>query len=265
MIWLYVILAGLSGAILSLILGLLLVSNNKEYKIISYSIAFAAGALISAAFFDLLHEAIELAEEVSLFGSDTIFFIMGIVIIGILIFFILETILSNFHSHAHNQEREEGSHSNIGIMVTISDSLHNFIDGIAIGAAFLINPISGLIITIVILVHEIPQEIGDIALMRANGISKKDTILLNIISGLASLIGALLFFGIGQIFTNIQTSYLAPIFALVSGFFIYLATTDIIPTLHQEHDKKKAISKMLILILGVVVLALLIYFLHNIG
>jgi zinc and cadmium transporter len=265
--WLYVILAGLGGGVLSLLLGVLLVNNKKENIITAFATAFAAGTLLAAAFFDLLHEAVEIGEEGALFGDESIFFIMGFALLGILIFFTLETLLSHFHSHAHaapceNCEHSETEHKHMGLMIMLGDSLHNFMDGIAIAAGFLISPVSGLIITLAVMAHEIPQEVGDIAIMRASGMSKKRAIWLNVFSSLASLVGALIFFGIGQAVEEVNDAWLAPIFALVAGFFIYIATTDIIPALHTEKSKKTAIAKMFTLIAGVVVLALLVYFLH---
>ncbi|MDR3263819.1 MAG: ZIP family metal transporter [Clostridiales bacterium] len=265
--WFYVICAGLGGGLLSLLLGLALINNKKESIITSFATAFAAGTLLAAAFFDLLHEAVEIGEETQVFGEESVFFIMGFAVLGILIFFVLETLLSRFHSHARIAPCEEcvhseKEHSSMGLMITIGDSLHNFMDGIAIAAGFLISPISGLIITLAIMAHEIPQEVGDIAIMRASGMSKKKAIWLNVVSSLASLAGALIFFGIGKALGELGDGWFAPIFAIVAGFFIYIAATDIIPTLHEEKNRKIAIAKMLTLIAGVIVLALLVYFLH---
>jgi zinc and cadmium transporter len=264
--WLYVILAGLGGGVLSLLIGLALVNNKKERIITEFATAFAAGALLAAAFFDLIHEAVELGEEGEIFGEEGIFFILGFVVLGILLFFALETLLSRFHSHAHggceNCAHTETEHKHMGVMIMVGDTLHNFMDGIAIAAGFLISPLSGLIITLAIIAHEIPQEVGDIAVMRASGMDKKKTVRLNVFSSLASLFSALIFFGIGKAVGEVGDGWLAPIFALVAGFFIYIAMTDIIPTLHREKNRKTALLKMLTLIAGVLILALLIYFLH---
>jgi zinc and cadmium transporter len=265
--WLYVILAGLGGGVLSLLLGLLIVNNKKEVIITSFATAFAAGTLLAAAFFDLIHEAVEVGEETAVFGEESVFFIMGFALLGILTFFVLETLLSQFHSHAHTApckdcEHSKAEHKHMGLMIMIGDTLHNFMDGIAIAAGFLISPVSGLIITLAIIAHEIPQEVGDIAIMRASGTSKKKAIWLNVFSSLASLAGALIFFGIGKAVGEVSEGWLSPIFALVAGFFIYIAATDIIPTLHEEKNRKMAALKMITLIAGAVVLALLIYFLH---
>jgi zinc and cadmium transporter len=265
--WLYVVLAGFGGGVVSLLCGVLLINNKKENVIVSFATAFAAGTLLAAAFFDLLHEAVEIGEKNAIFGDESVFFIMGFVLLGILAFFVLETLLSRFHSHAHtpvceNCEHSQTEHKHIGLMIMVGDTLHNFMDGIAIAAGFLISPISGLIVTLAVCAHEIPQEIGDIAIMRASGMSKKKAIWLNIYSSFASLLGALIFFGIGQAVEEMGDGWLAPVFALVAGFFIYIATTDIIPTLHEEKSKKTAILKMLTLIAGVVILGVLVYFLH---
>jgi zinc and cadmium transporter len=265
--WLYVILAGLGGGVLSLLIGIALVNNKKEKIITEFATAFAAGALLAAAFFDLINEAVEIGGESEIFGEEGIFFILGFVVLGILLFFALETLLSHFHSHTRGESHENCSHTetehrHMGLMIMVGDTIHNFMDGIAIAAGFLISPLSGLIITLAIIAHEIPQEVGDIAVMRASGMDKKKTIRLNVFSSLASLLAAVIFFAIGKAAGEIGDGWFAPIFALVAGFFIYIAMTDIIPTLHKEKNRKTAILKMLTLIAGVIVLGTLIYFLQ---
>ncbi len=144
-------------------------------------------------------------------------------------------------------------------MIMISDTLHNFLDGITIAAGFLVSPMTGLIVTICIMAHEIPQEMGDIAVMRMSGLSKKKAIGLNVLSSLSSLVAAVVFYAIG---TAVELP-IAPISALVAGFFIYIAASDIIPTLQKSGNSKKSIIiKMSLLIMGIVVMALLIWFLH---
>jgi zinc and cadmium transporter len=271
--WLYVVLAGLGGGVLSLLIGLLIVNNKREKVVTEFATAFAAGALLSAAFLDLIHEAVEIGTEAEIFGEDSVFFILGFAVLGVLLFFALETLLSRFHSHAHGDGCEgcargdgdgnvENERKHMGVMIMVGDTLHNFMDGIAIAAGFLISPLSGLIVTLAIIAHEVPQEVGDIAVMRASGMGKKKTIWLNVFSSLASLLSAVIFFGIGKAAGEIAEGWLSPVFALIAGFFIYIATTDIIPTLHKEKDKKTAVLKMLTLIGGVAVIALLVYFLH---
>jgi zinc and cadmium transporter len=257
--WLYLILAGLGGGVLSLALGLLLVKSKKEKVITAFATAFAAGTLLSAAFFDLIPESLEE------FGEDNTFWAMFFVLTGIIVFFLLEGLLHSFHSHAHGKscencesmDCEKCGKGHLPIMITIGDTLHNFMDGVAIAAGFLISPMSGLLITLAIIAHEIPQEIGDLAIMRSAGLSKKKVVWMNVLSSLSSVVGAVIFYAIGDSF---EITF-APLFAIVAGLFIYIATTDIIPTIHQEKSKKFAMLKMGVLLLGVAVLATLIWFL----
>jgi zinc and cadmium transporter len=250
MIWVYVIIGSLVGGILSLLIGILFISSKKEKIIEKYATAFAAGTLLSAAFLDLIPEALE-----SLNSIQAMLFVM----LGLIFFFLLEGILHCFHAHAHNEceECEQIQHKPLTLMIMVGDTLHNFMDGIAIASGFLISPVTGWLITLAVAIHEVPQEIGDIALMLSSGTERKKVIILNVVSSLVSVVSAVIFFGIGQNF-NIP---LAPFFAIIGGFFIYIASSDIIPTIHQEQNKKALLLKMIYVLLGAIILGLMIIFL----
>ncbi|MDR0975889.1 MAG: ZIP family metal transporter [Christensenellaceae bacterium] len=254
MTWLYVILAGLSGGLLSLLFGVLLMRNKNEKNIMPFATAFAAGTLLAAAFFHIIPESLE---QSTFPEENSAMFIMMFVVAGFLACFVLEAFLHQFHSHAHDH-CEECTKKTSTVMIIVADTIHNFLDGISIAAGFLISPITGLVITLSVIAHEIPQEMGDIAIMRSSGLTKKRTISLNIQGSFASLFAAVLFYAIGSE-VNLP---LAPISAIIAGFFIYIATTDIIPTLQQEKNKKSAFIKMFVLFLGIIILWAITWVLH---
>jgi zinc and cadmium transporter len=277
MIW--VIVAGLACGIISLIGGIVLIYSSKKIdKVANYATAFAAGALLSTAFVGIIPEAIE-SEIV------TPQYILLTVLGGLLFFFLLEGIFHRFHSHAHNhcdncqlvvqdadacvacehdpsrQQHQHTSqrHKTTNVLLNIGDGIHNFIDGIAIAAAFLINTQTGFLVTLSIIAHEIPQEFGDFAIMLNNGTRRRNIIYANLLTSLLSALSAIIFYAIGD---SVEVDF-GVLLAVVAGFFIYIATTDIIPTIQQDKDRKSTYIKMGLLVLGVIVLTILNLTLHQ--
>jgi zinc and cadmium transporter len=247
MLW-QVIVCSLIGGVFSLIGGIILAFTNRGRKFASLATAFAAGALISAVFVDMLPEALE-------GGTDThqiLMFAMG----GLVFFFLLEGIINWFHNHSN----KEGRLHPVVSMIMLGDTIHNFIDGIAIAAGFLVSPASGIIVTLAVAVHELPQEIGDFAVMLDKGVKRNKVLLFNILSSLATTVAAIIFFILGE-----QTGIsLAPLVAVVAGFFIYIAATDIIPTIHQEKSRKEVWKKSGLLLTGVLLVSFMIINLHGV-
>jgi zinc and cadmium transporter len=236
------------GGLFSLIGGFLLVAGKKHtLKVAMYATPFAAGALLAAAFIDLLPEA---AHEGNI-DTGLLF-----TLIGILLFFLLERFLRWFHHH----HKEEDSHQDPRIpLIIIGDTVHNFIDGIAIAAGFLVDTPTGIAVTIAVAAHEIPQEIGDFGLLLNKGMPKNKVILVNILSALATSIAAVLFYSLGQ---NFEIR-LDVVLGLVAGFFIYIAVSDIIPEIHRNEDQSIAGPQTLLLILGVIIVGLTTTILHG--
>lgn len=243
-----VIIFSLIGGIFSLIGGVLLVSNKKVAKnLAKYATPFAAGALLSAAFLDLLAEAGHSGDfERGLVGA----------LLGIIGFFLLERFLHWFH---HHHEHEPGKTDPSALLVIVGDVVHNFIDGIAIGAAFLVSVPTGIVTTLAVATHEIPQEIGDFGLLLKKGVSRKNVVLINFFSALATTVGAVIFFQAGSSFTV----RLDLILGLVAGFFIYIAVSDIIPSIHRSESKRIAGSQTLMLLVGVTLVSFLIIQMHK--
>lgn len=237
------------GGVFSLIGGFLILKfgPNAE-KISQYVAPFAAGSLLAAAFLDLLKESAEGGHyNQGLAGA------LG----GILLFFILERFFSWFHHH-HQHDHDIMKDPKVS-MIVVGDTLHNLIDGLAMGAAFLVNPQVGIVTALAVAAHEIPQEIGDFGLLLSKGMARKKVAIVNILSALVSVVAACGVFLLGQ---NTELN-LAPLLGLVAGMFIYIAVSDIIPEIHHTSSKKVVNISTLMLLLGVTLVSVLSLSLHH--
>jgi len=219
----------------------LIFSKVKKLTFFSFLlVSFAVGNLLGDAFIHLLPEAFEALPhpQASL-----------LTLLGILLYFILEKILRFRHCHDPDcKDTHQDSPSHIVPLSQLGDSLHNFFDGILIAASFSISPHLGISTALAILFHEIPQEIGDFAILIHHKVSIKKAFLLNALSALASLFGVLIFF----LFTSSIESLSFYILPLTAGAFIYLASSDLIPELHR-HDSKlsQSLLQLFFLVLGI--------------
>jgi zinc and cadmium transporter len=235
-----------SVLIVSLIslIGVLSLSILKEEtlkKYISFFISLAVGALLGDSFIHLIPETLETSSN-TLFASV-------LIIIGILVFFILEKFL---HWHHHGEDKEKHVHP-VGKLILLSDSVHNAIDGLIIGVSFMVSIPIGIATTIAVILHEIPQEIGDFAVLIHSGYKKSRAIWLNFLSALCAVLGVILAFILGEN-GEVFASWILP---LAAGGFIYIALADLIPELHKTERLKYAFFQVVVVILGVVSMALL--------
>lgn len=231
-----VIFYSLVGGIVSLIGGILLLRKKSLAEVLAkYATPFAAGVLLATAFGDLLPESLEKTEE----NKAVMLAALG----GILGFFMLERFLRWFHHHHEHEGKEKASSS----LIIIGDTLHNALDGIAIGAAFLIDTPTGIITTAAVATHEIPQEIGDFSLLLKNGMKKSTVLLANLMSALATTATAMIVFQIG----DSKDFPLPALLAITAGFFIYIATSDIIPEIHEKLKDNSVDFRPWLLLLGV--------------
>lgn len=185
-------------------------------KFLTYMISFAAGIMLATAFLDLLPEAFGGIYDASLFTA---------VLFGIVSFFLLERFILWFHHHD-----ERGHTHPISLLVLLGDSFHNFFDGLAIAAAFLINPGAGIATTLAITAHEIPHEIADFGILLHEGMGKKKALFFNFLSALTALAGAV---G-GYFFLNNILAIESMLLAFTAGNFVYIACSDLIPQLHRS-------------------------------
>lgn len=242
----YILLFNFLGSIISLIGGVILLLNEKLTLKFSHLLAsFAAGSLLGAAFFDLLPEA---SREAGENGIDIFLWTL----LGFLFFFLLERFIHLFHHHEH-KHIEEDTKTTVPLIV-IGDSVHNFIDGVAIASTFMISIPLGIITALAVGAHEIPQEIGDFGLLLHKKLKKSKVFWLNLFSALTSVIGALITYFLGQRIENLLPAFIA----VTAGFFIYIAAADLIPEIHHEKRKHYAIYESLLLVLGVIVIWLTI-------
>jgi zinc and cadmium transporter len=220
---LVVILASAAAGLLSLSVALILLSSEKlSSKLVKYGTPFAAGVLLMIGFRDLLPEGI--AEE----GTQVLNATLGAVII----FFLIEKGFNSFHHH-HEEDKPQDNKTQ-GWLFLIGDVFHNLIDGISLGGAFLLGRDTGLLATFALISHDIPLEVGEFGNQLRVGFTKKQTIIRNIVSGLTTIVGALLTYQLGGEL-DLPMGYL---YGGIAGFFIYIALSDIVPTIHSSEKAR---------------------------
>lgn len=246
----YLIVFGWSlvGSVVSLIGGLLLLKNKQVRTVaVRYGVPFGAGALLAAAFLGLLPEAVEGGG-----AHSAVAWALG----GFLTFFLLERLLGWFHHHEdHHHDNVHGAKdARHRKLIVVGDTIHNAIDGAALGAAFLVSPAAGIGAAIAIAAHEIPQEIGDFSLLLGKGMKPKRVLLVNLLSALATVVTALATYALGD-FYSLDAS---PLLAIAAGFFIYVAASDIIPDIHEKGRREGNVQAVMLLV-GVAALAVVIF------
>lgn len=234
---LWILLATFIMSLLSLI-GALTISLSDRIlkKILLGLVGLSAGTLLGGAFLHLIPEA--LGEFQGGLGVDTMFMM---VLVGFVIFFILEKLIWR---HCHEKDCKIHTFAYINL---VGDGIHNFIDGLIIAASFLTSIELGIIATIAVSVHEIPQEIGDFGVLIYGGLAKKKALLFNFITSLAALLGGLMgYFLIPELgeFQNL-------ILPIAAGGFIYIGASDLVPELHKEHRRWRTIMAFSTFLLGI--------------
>ncbi len=237
----------LSTLIVSLIslLGIFLLSikSYRINKILVLLMSFSVGAMMGNAFFHLLPESYHHLQPSHL----TAWLAIG----GYFVFFVMEKVV---HSHSNGEnEHKNNKVKSFGYLSLYADSLHNFTDGILIGAAWMINTEVGMATTIAVILHEIPQEIGDFGVLLKAGFSKGKALLYNFITASTALLGTLITLLVGEKVTHFS-EFIIPIAA---GGFIYLATSSLFPEILKETNKKNFWIHLIFLLLG---LGLMYYF-----
>lgn len=207
-------------------------------RILFCLIGFSAGALLGGAFLHILPEALEKSPSLNVFY---------LLILGIVFFFLLERYFYWRHCHEGACEVHAFSYLNL-----IGDGLHNFIDGMVIAASFLASYKLGLVTTLAIILHEIPQELGDFGVLVFGGFSKRKALFCNFISGLTAMLGAVIAYFVSGFVLGFSR-FLLP---LTAGGFIYIATSDLIPQIHKESDLKRSTLAFLAFLLGIILMGL---------
>ena len=207
-------------------------------RLILTLVAFAAGALLGGAFFHLLPEALELSASLNIFVC---------LLAGFSAFFILEKLL--YWRHCHDEKCKIHVFTYLSL---IGGGIHNFIDGLVIVSAFIVNTTVGIAATIAVVSHELPQELGDFGILVYGGFTKRKALLFNFISALLCVLGAVIGYFIALQVPDFAV-YLLP---FAAGGFIYIASSDLIPELHKETDKKRSLISFAFFLIGLAVMYL---------
>jgi len=239
----YISAASIIGGLLSVAFAAL-VSFAARAHWVSALISFAIGALLGAAFLEVLPHA---------FGNtDDLHAVAATVLAGILAFFVLEKLVLWRHCHvedyeAHDQHAAAHDHGRSGLLILVGDSFHNFVDGVVIAAAFMESTALGLVTATAVIAHEIPQEVGDFLILLHSGYSKARAFAVNLLSSLAMVIGALL----GYFALQAVAGWVNTLLALAAASMIYVAVADLIPSLHKRPELKATLHQVLLIGLGV--------------
>lgn len=245
----YIIIFTLIGGIFSLIGGVFLLRSQKSaQKLARYATPFAGGALLAAVFIDLLPEGIE---------HDSAGKVLTATLVGMILFFIAEGGLRWFH---HHHEHEDHSADSSAWLIVAGDTIHNALDGMVIATSFLISIPTGIVTTIAVAAHEIPQEIGDFGLLLSKGFSRRRVLTVNIMSAVATLIAGVITYFIG----SSKALPLGILLGLSAGSLLYIAASDVIPGIHQAGKGRRSFGyQAALLVFGVLVVGILTNITHH--
>ena len=210
-------------------------------------VSFAIGALLGAAFLEVIPHAFERGDP-----HEAAIAILG----GIFAFFVLEKLLLWRHCHTencevHDQHATPQDHGRSGLLIVVGDTVHNFVDGLLIAAAFLQSTELGIIAAVAIIAHEIPQEVGDFLILLHSGYTRAKALAMNLLSSLATVVGGILgYFGL-----QFVADWEATLLGVVAASMIYVAVADLIPGLHRRPELRDTASQALLIALGIAAIA----------
>ncbi|MGA9395522.1 MAG: ZIP family metal transporter [Azonexus sp.] len=214
---------------------LLLSPDTMRQRLLPYLLSYATGTLLGAAFLGMLPKALEKTPPLAITGT---------VLAGIVAFFVLEKLI--VWRHCHDQDCEVHGHEG-GTLILLGDSFHNFVDGVVIAAAFLTSPTLGIATALAVIAHEIPQELGDFAILLNSGLSKTRAIFYNLISSLTTLPGVLM----GWYWLDEARHAIPFVLAISAASFIYIAVADLVPGLHRQSGAGAVASQTLLILAGI--------------
>ena len=240
----WIIVATLAGGILSAAVAALFAIKAKPAQV-PMLVSFAVGALLGAAFIEVLPHAF--------YQSDSIEATAATVLFGILGFFVLEKLVLWRHCHVEECEVHDPhtppqhDHGRSGLMILIGDTFHNFVDGVLIAAAFMADIQLGIVTSIAIIAHEVPQEVGDFLILLHSGYSKRSAMLLNMLASAAMVVGGVLAYFTLQLAQALVT----PLLALAAASMLYVAVADLIPGLHRRPELAATAQQVVLIGLGI--------------
>ena len=232
------VVGGLGGLLVAA--SVLLINDSARTRVVPWLVSYAVGALLGAATLKILPEAAEQVAPARLFAT---------LLVGVMLFFVLEKLVLWRHCHTHDCEVHDGS----VVGVIVGDSFHNFIDGAVIATAVMTSVPLGISTAIAVAAHEIPQELGDFAILLHSGYSRGRALLLNVLSGLSSALGAVVAFVAFDFVPTLRPYCLA----LSAASFLYVAMADLIPGLHRGRTDAASMRQILLIGAGIGTMLLL--------
>ena len=212
------------------------INENALKRLLLIMVSFSAGTMMAAAFFHLLPEAIEKNPTVEPFLY---------VVAGFMLFFLLERVLRWHHCHEGECEVHPFAYMNL-----VGDGLHNFIDGLAIAASYVASIPLGITMSIGIITHEIPQEIGDFAVLLHGGFTKTRALMMNLLTALTAIIGGI----VGYFLSANSTVFGNLLIPFAAGGFIYISASDLVPELHKETSLKRSMLAFVVFVIGILMM-----------
>jgi zinc and cadmium transporter len=224
---------------LGALIGAFTLSSSKKLlnRVMLWLVSLSAGTMMGGAFFHLLPEALE---------DLPVMLVMIVVVLAYFAFLVMESLM-HWH-HCHQSEPSDHDHT-LGYMNLFGDGVHNFIDGLIIAGAFLTSFELGVVTTIAVALHEIPQEISDFGVLMFAGFKRNKALLLNLISGLMTVVGGI----VGILAAGYITNIVPYLLAIAAGGFIYISTTDLVPQINDQNKLDKAAQHISIFVLGLVI------------
>ncbi len=254
----YAIIAVILISLISLI-GLVALSLREKVLdgILFYLVSFASGAILGAAFFDLIPEAVELVEM-----ETAIIYVA----FGFIFFYLLERSIYWHHGHGHldgeqvqiSEADDRAEVKSFIFLNLLGDGVHNLIDGMVIGASFIISIPAGIVTTLAVVFHELPQEMGDFAILVFGGLNRIKALMLNFITGLMATLGVLVTY---LIFSSAQ--FIGFLVGFAGGGFIYISAAELIPELQKEKGMVKSVVQFVIFILAMLIIWNLVNVFHE--
>jgi len=232
------LLGGLGGLLVAS--GVLLINDSARARLVPWLVSYAVGALLGVSMLKLLPSTLEQLPSSHVFTT---------LLIGILIFFVLEKLVLWRHCHTHDCEVHDGS----VLPVLVGDAFHNFVDGAAIAAAVMVSVPVGVSLAVAVAAHEIPQEVGDFAILLHAGYSRTKALLLNVLSAGASAVGAVAAFLLLDTLPGILPYFLV----LSAASFLYVAMADLIPGLHRGRTDASSMRQIVLIAAGVATMLVL--------
>ncbi len=243
----WIIFVSIAGGALS-VLAAAAITHTVRASSVTHLVSYAIGALLGAVFLEILPHAVE--------HSGNIHRLAATILFGILAFFVLEKLVLWRHCHhggceAHEAHPPAHDHGRSGLLILIGDTFHNFVDGVLIAAAFLENTQLGIVTALAIIAHEIPQELGDYLILLHSGYSRLRALAFNLLSSLATLVGAMLAYAA----LSDLKEWVPSLLGLAAASMIYVAVADLIPGLHKRAELKATLQQVLLIGLGVASIA----------